>query len=95
MQYVLQEWLNISYLLATNIDKPKGNSKIEFPALEGLNIAFLYKEFPKPQLTLSYPGCCAMERSNARRPARAGGKYLHKQRGAFPEPEHCILSLCQ
>lgn len=63
LHYILQEWLNISYLLAAKIDKPNGDSKIEHPPLEGLSIAFLCKEFPEPQLTLSYPGCCAMEHS--------------------------------
>lgn len=61
MHYILQEWLNIFYLLAANIDKPNGDSKIECPALGGLSIAFLRKEFPKPQLTLSYPACCTVE----------------------------------
>lgn len=90
MHYILLEWLDISHLLATNIEKPSRDSRIERPALEGLSIVFLCKEFPKPQLTLSSPGCCAMGHSNTRTPT-GGGKYLYKQRHRLPEPEHNIF----
>lgn len=93
MHYIIQEWLDISHLLATNREKPSRDSKIECPALEGLSMAFLCKEFPKPQLTLSSPGCCAMEHSNTRSPVGVGGKYLYKQRYRLQEPKHSILSL--
>lgn len=81
--------------LATNIDKPNRDSKIECPALEGLSIAFLCKEFPSHSshsviqdvMLLSYGA------QEHRCPAGVGGKYLHKQRDRLPEPEHSILHL--
>jgi len=95
LHYVLQEWLNISYLLAANIDKPNRGSKIECPALEGLSTAFPRKEFPKPTAhTLSSRMlCCGAQKHKLS--AGVGGKCFHKQRGRLPEPEHSILSFCQ
>lgn len=81
---VLKEWLNVSYLLATNIDKPNGDSIIKCPTLVGLSIAFLGKEFSKPQLTLSYSGCCPVGHSNMRHSAGVGRKYFHEQRRKTP-----------
>lgn len=93
MHYIIQEWLDISHLLATNIEKPSRDSKIEHPALEGLSMAILCKELPKPQLTLNSPGCCAVDHSNTRSPVGVGGKYLYRQRPRLREPKHSILSL--